>query len=141
MALPGSSINDEAAVVQVLTDYYTAFSTLEAQAVLPYFHEPTMLIAPQGVFAASTRALLPTAFKPTMDGLGAREYARSELKVQNVKSLSATATLVTGVAIRYKLDGQELDRAGVTYVLHKADARWKIAVLILHDPAEVARHE
>jgi hypothetical protein len=50
--------------------------------------------------------------------------------------LSATATLVGGVAQRYKVDGQELDQAGVTYVLHKADARWKITVLILHDPDE-----
>jgi len=30
--------------------------------------------------------------------------------------------LVEGVARRYKLDGQELDQAGVTYVLHKADS-------------------
>jgi len=29
---------DHAAVTQVLTDYYRAFSTLDAQAVLPYFH-------------------------------------------------------------------------------------------------------
>lgn len=59
--------------------------------------------------------------------------------MRDVRSLSATTTLVTGVATRYKLDGQELERAGVTYVLHKA-ARWKIAVLIAHD-TEIAPHE
>jgi hypothetical protein len=41
--------------------------------------------------------------------------------------------LVTGVALRYKVDGKELERVGVTYVLHKVDTGWKIAVLILHD--------
>ena len=134
MVSPSSSIDDEAEVVQVLTDYYSVFSTLDVQAVLPYFHEPSLLIGLQGAFAAPTRALLPTAFTPAIESLRARGFARSELSVQNVRSLSATATLVTGVAIRYKLDGQQLDRAGVTYVLHKADTCWKIAVLILHDP-------
>ena len=76
-----------------------------------------------------------------MEGLRARGFGRSELSVQHVKSLSATATLVTGLALRYKLDGQELERVGVTYVLHKADSHWRIAVLIIHDPHEVARHE
>jgi hypothetical protein len=52
--------------------------------------------------------------------------------------LSATAALVIGVAERYKTDGQPLDRAGVTYVLQKADAGWKIAVIVLHDPGGAA---
>ena len=31
------------AVLRVLGDYYTAFSTLDVQAILPYFHQPSML--------------------------------------------------------------------------------------------------
>jgi hypothetical protein len=42
--------------------------------------------------------------------------------------------------MRYKLDGQELDRAGVTYVLAKPPSGWQIAVLIGHD-AESERRE
>ena len=131
-------MSDETVVIRVLADYYAAFSTLEVHAVLPYFHEPSVLIGPQGVIAATTNAVLPTVFTPAMEGLRARGFGRSELSVRSVKSLSATATLVTGVAIRYKVDGQELERVGVTYVLHKADTRWKIAVLIVHDANEVA---
>jgi ketosteroid isomerase-like protein len=130
MALPGIT-NDEAGAIQVLTDYYSAFSTLELQAVLPYFHEPCLLLGPQGVYAAPTRAALEAVFTPAIDGLRARGYGRSELSLRQVKSLGATAILATGVALRYKLDGQELDRVGVTYVLHKADDRWRIAVLIV----------
>ena len=55
--------------------------------------------------------------------------------------MSAKATLVGGVAQRYKVDGEELDQAGVTYVLHKADSGWKIAVLIVHDPDEAREGE
>jgi hypothetical protein len=45
--------------------------------------------------------------------------------------------LVEGVGQRYKIDGQKLDQAGVTYVLYKVEAGWRIAVLIVHDPDEV----
>jgi ketosteroid isomerase-like protein len=125
--------NNEVAASRVLDDYYSAFSTLDVQTVLPYFQEPALLIGPGGMFMAPTRAALPTAFTPTMEGLRGRGFARSELSMRDVKSLNVTTTLVAGVAIRYKLDGQELDRAGVTYVLQKGDSGWKIAVLILHD--------
>jgi hypothetical protein len=123
-----------AAATRVLVDYYSAFSTLDVQAILPYFHEPSLLIGPQGLFAAPTSGVLASVFASAMEGLRAREFGRSELSVQRVQSLSATATLVSGVALRYKRDGQELERVGVTYVLHKADMRWMIAVLIIHDP-------
>jgi ketosteroid isomerase-like protein len=138
MTATGDAMNDETVVTRVLADYYHAFSTLEVHAVLPYFHEPSIVIGPQDVVAAPTNAVLPTVFTPAMEALRARGFGRSELRVRNVKSLSATATLVIGVAVRYKVDGQELERVGVTYVLHKADTRWKIAVLIVHDANEVA---
>ena len=134
-----ATMNDKTAVIRVLDDYYAAFSTLDVQAVLPFFHEPSMLIGPQGVFAAPRRDVLAAAFAPAIEGLRTRGFGRSELIIRNVELLSATATLVTGVALRYKIDGQELERAGVTYVLHKSDTHWKIAVLMVHDVGDVAR--
>jgi len=134
-----AAINDDAAL-RMLAGYYSAFSTLEVQAVLPYFHEPSLLISPQGVIAAPTLAALATVFTPAMEGLRTREFGRSELSVGYVKSLSASATLVTGVAIRYKRNGEELERVGVTYVLHKGETGWKIAVIILHDAHQSPSH-
>jgi hypothetical protein len=136
---PDAALNDDAAL-RMLAGYYSAFSTLEVQAVLPYFHEPSLLISPQGVIAAPTFAALATVFTPTMEGLRTREFGRSELSVGYVKSLSASAILVTGVAIRYKRNGEELERVGVTYVLHKGEAGWKIAVIILHDVHQSPSH-
>jgi hypothetical protein len=117
MPSPESVGNDEAAVTEVLADYYSSFSTLDVRTVLPYFHEPCMMIGPQGVFAAPTRGVLAAALAPAMDGLRAIGFGRSELSLRHVKSLSAVATIASGVALRYKLDGQELERVGVTYVL------------------------
>ena len=139
MSSPGTTVNEDAAL-RTLADYYRAFSTLEVQAVLPYFHEPSLFVVPQGVSAAPTFAALANVFTPIMEGLRAREFGRSELSVGSVNSLSGSATLVTGVAIRYKRNGQELERAGVTYVLHKAEAGWKIAVIILHDAHQGTPH-
>jgi len=131
MASPGSPSNDQADVIRVLREYYSAFSTLKLEDVFPYFNEPSFLIGPQGAFAATTHNLLATAIAPALEGLRARGFGRTELSVRNLKSLSPTAILVEGVAQRYKVDGQELDRAGVTYILHKSGSGWKIAVLVL----------
>ena len=133
MSSYGTAVNQEAAL-RTLTDYYRAFSSLEVQSVFPYFHEPSLLISPQGVFATPTFAALAGVFGHVMEGLRTREFGRSELSLGSVNSLSASATLITGVAIRYKRNGEELERAGVTYVLHKAEAGWKIAVIVMHDP-------
>ena len=134
MASAGISKDDAAGVMQLLTDYYRTFSTLDLQKTLAFFHEPSLLVGPQGVFAAPTHAELAVVFAPTMEALRLRGYGRSELTQPNLNLLSATAALVIGVAERYKTDGQPLDRAGVTYVLQRIDAGWKIAVLVLHDP-------
>jgi ketosteroid isomerase-like protein len=62
---------EEAAVTRVLADYYSAFSTLDVHAVLPYFHEPALLIGPGGMLPAPTRDVLPVAFTPVIEGLRA----------------------------------------------------------------------
>ena len=133
--------DNKTAVTRVLTDYYNAFSKLDVQRILPYFHEPSFLIGPGGVAATSTHAALEAMSMPAMQCLRARGYARSELSMLRVKPLSATTTLASGVSVRYKADGQELERVGVTYLLHKADSGWKIAVLVAHDTDNVLQFE
>ena|SRR4029077_5600352 len=132
-------MTDEEAVTKFLSDYYAAFSTLNIQAILAYFYEPALLVGPSGVLPLPTAAALVPIFSPVMENLRRRQYGHSELKLQQLKLLSATSALAIGVAIRLKTDGQELERAGVTYLLHKTERDWKFAVLVLHDADEVAR--
>lgn len=126
-------MNDRSAPVQTLLDYYAAFNTHDVRKILPYFNEPALLLTPQGGFTAPSRETLAAPIGALIDGLRARGFARSELSIRRIEVLSATATLVTGVAIRYTAAGPELERAGLTYVLHSAGGHWKIAVLIAHD--------
>lgn len=141
MALSESVPDAEKAVTLFLTDYYRDFSSLSVQAILPYFHEPCLIIGPQGVLAAQTHSGLPSAFTPVLESLRSRGYGRSELSIRQFKSLSPATVMVTGVALRYKADGQPLERAGVTYLLQKAAHHWKIAVLVTHDAGEVVGNE
>jgi ketosteroid isomerase-like protein len=135
------SVTDETAVKLFLADYYRDFSSLDIPAILPYFHEPCLIIGPQGVFAAPTRSVLASAFTPVFESLRSRGYGRSELIIRQLKPLSSATISVTGVALRFKIDGQALERAGVTYLLQKADRQWKITVLVTHDPNDFARNE
>ncbi|MDQ2949504.1 MAG: nuclear transport factor 2 family protein [Acidobacteriota bacterium] len=120
-------------VTRMLADYYSAFSTLNIEAIKPYFHQPALIIAPPGVVAVPTSEALAAFFAPTIETLRAKGYARSEFTSVQVKQLSATAASASGVAVRYKSDGQELSRVGITYLLHKTEADWKIAVMVLGD--------
>ena len=131
-------MNNQRAAIQALLDYYAAFNSLDPQATLPFFHEPTLLIGPQGVRAAPTHDILTPILATAIESLRARGFGRSELRVRRAEPLSAGTTLIAGVALRYKVDGQELERVGVTYVLQSADNRWRIAVLIVHDPNDGA---
>jgi hypothetical protein len=44
-----------------------------------------------------------------------------------------------GVAVRRKTDGEELERAGVVYLLQKTDARWQFATVVIHDADDALR--
>ncbi len=124
---------DKASVAQVLTDYYRAFSTLDAKAVKPYFHEPWQLVGPAGVVRRHRRArLLPLSFN-RMDALRARGFAKAELIDLHLKRLSAATVIAGGVAVRRKTDGEELERAGVVYLMQKTNAGWQIATIVIHD--------
>jgi ketosteroid isomerase-like protein len=133
--------DDNAAVAQVLTDYYRAFSTLDAHAVGPYFHEPSQLVSPAGVVPTPTRAAVAAAFQPVMDALRARGFAKSELIDLHLKRLSATTVIAGGVAVRRKTDGEELERAGVVYLLQKTNAGWQFAMVVVHDADDALRPE
>ena len=132
-------MDDKAAVTRVLTDYVNAFGTLDVQAILPFYHEPCLLLSPQGVAAVPNHAAMEATFAPLVEGLRARGYSRSELSMLHVTQLSTTATLASGVAARFKADGQEMERVGVSYLLHKADDRWTIAATVIHDADKVVR--
>ncbi len=76
-----------------------------------------------------------------MEALRARGFAKSELINLHLKRLSAATVIAGGVAVRRKTDRQELERAGVVYLLHKTDAGWQCATVVIHDADDALRPE
>ena len=118
-----------------LNSYYQAFSALEVDAILAFYHEPSMFVSVQGVNVVPTHAALGAmVLNPIREDLRSRGFDRSEFSLREGRRLSDALAVLTGVAIRYKIDGSELERVGVTYVLRKQNPRWKIVVLTVHEP-------
>ena len=122
-------------VTEFLSGYYATFSTLDLDSIAPFFHEPCLFISPQGVIAAPTHNEVKEVFRTIAEVLRAKGYGRSELANLEVKPMSDTTTLASGVAVRYKTDGNELERVGVTYLVQKSDGELRIAVTVIHDAA------
>jgi hypothetical protein len=117
--------------LEVLHEYYRVFGTLDLSAIVCFYCEPCLSMSPQGVFSAATRADLAAAFRPFVEGLRARGYARSELVDPQITTLTDAAALVRGVAVRYAATSVETERIPISYLMHRTGAEWKIAVIIL----------
>jgi ketosteroid isomerase-like protein len=130
---------EEEAITQTFTNYIQTFQTIDPHATLPYFHLPCIFIPPQGVRVLATAADVEALLTQVMEGLKARSYARSELTDLHVHQMSENTALVSVSRVRYKSDGQELERLGETYTLRRTDDGWKIAVAMIHDPDTVLR--
>jgi hypothetical protein len=127
-------MTDEAALSQLLADYYNAFSTLDVEAVLRYFHTPGLFIGPSGTFGVPSHEILASMMGAIMDDLRARGYARSAINLREIKILSSTAARASGTVTRYKADGEELEHAGLSYLFYRGTDGWGITAVLLHDP-------
>jgi ketosteroid isomerase-like protein len=117
--------------LEAIHEYYKVFSTLDVNAIVSYFCEPCMTIAPQGVSSAANRAALADSLAPVLGGLKAKGYGRSEFVQPHVTMLGEMAALVQGVAVRYTAEGPEMERIPISYLMRRGEAGWKIAVLVV----------
>ena len=115
--------------LEAILEYYKAFSTLNLSEIVSYFCEPSMTVASQGV-SAGDRAKLAESLAPMIQSLKAAGYARSEFVQSQVTMLGETDALVRGVAVRYTAAGAEMERIPISYLMHRSDVGWKIAVLV-----------
>jgi len=118
-------------VSQFLAEYYQVFSSLDLTAIQSYFHDPAVFIGPAGVYPLDSTALT-TMLTRTTEDLRARGYGRSEFILQEEKALGPVSAFASGTAMRFKSDGEELERVPISYVLQKVESGWKIAVMVLH---------
>jgi len=117
--------------LETIHEYYKVFSTLNLPAIASYYCEPTITVAPHGVLSAPNRAALADSLAPIVEGLRAKEYARSEFVQPEVTMLGESAAFVRGIAVRYATTGSELERLPLGYLMYRSEAGWKIAALVV----------
>ncbi len=115
--------------LDAIHQYYKAFSTLDLDTCVPFFALPCMFVGFQGTFAVANREDLAKVLGPTFEMLRSKNFQRSEFGEPQFTSLTETAALVRGVAVRYRSTGAELDRVPIAYLMHHIGAAWKIAVI------------
>ena len=130
--------DEKSVVARTLNDYVAALSSLDPQRLLPYYHEPLMIVTAARTLVLTTRTDVEVWLKPFIQRLKDQGWdTRSEWAQLHVKQLSAGVAVASALILRHKADGQLLERVGVTYVLRKTSDGWKIAVLVAHDPGSV----
>ncbi|HYJ13972.1 MAG TPA: nuclear transport factor 2 family protein [Candidatus Limnocylindria bacterium] len=128
---------DEQMVTQVFRDYVESFRSLKPDGVVPYCDAPCLFISAQGTRMMKDTGEVTAFIAQLMEGLKARGFTRSELSELKVNQMSAHIAVVSVKRIRYKADGQELERLGETYVLRKNAESWKIVMAMTHDADRV----
>jgi len=130
---------DEQIVTQVFRDYVESFRSLKPDGVVPYCDVPCLFISAQGTRMMKDTGKMTAFIAQLMEGLKARGFARSDLAELKVNQMSAHIVVVSVKRIRYKTEGQELERLGETYVFRKSAESWKIVTAMTHDADRVLR--
>jgi ketosteroid isomerase-like protein len=130
---------EKTAVDHAFSDYNDAFVRGDLSAIGQHCNVPFVIISSQEVKVLPTMSEIEAFYGGILRDLRARGYSHSTRSELHVKLLDQTTVLASGVFVRHKMDGSELETIGVTYVLRKTEGEWKIAVMTRHPPANVIR--
>jgi len=118
------------------SSYMKAFETLDPEMALPFYHLPSMFIAPQGVFSVPDTNTARALLSQFMGQLRSQSYRRTEVVDLTVRALSPDLASCAGTFVRFNASGGEMARVGFTYTMRNAGS-WKIVVAAVHDPVAV----
>ncbi len=104
-----------------LRAYIRAFETLDPEAALPFYHLPSMFIAPQGVFAAPDAGTVRALLAQFMGQLRAQSYRHTDVSGLEVRAVIRARILHRRVRA---LQCQRSRNRAVWLHLHHAKQRW-----------------
>jgi ketosteroid isomerase-like protein len=130
---------DEAEVIQTLQDYEAAWSRHDANAIASFYYEPAMRIGRGGPVVRPLRSDQETFFSGFMPELIRRGFDHSGFEELNVHLLDTDTAIASGILLRYRKEGDVLERAAVSFGLRKTTDGWKIFLTDTHAPDTVMR--
>lgn len=128
---------DSATVGRWFDDYLEVFAAAvrgdrPIAALLDCYAVPLTLTTDEGAVCLSTRDQLAAAMQGQVDGLRAQRYDHTTLSQAEVTVLNGSSALYRGAFVRHDVDGAELGRVAVTYLLVDGPDTARIAVLASH---------
>jgi len=115
-------------ILKTFLEYAQAFETLRPSVVLPFYQYPAILITEQKPVKITNNLFGWIAFKIAMSVLKCRGYHHGKTELLEVRQLRDDLAIVTGIVIRYRKDGSELERFDLNYTMRKVGDSWKIIV-------------
>ncbi len=97
---PAEGQDEKAAVTETFKGYARAWDNLDAQRILPYYHEPLVFITAAGVRSMATRADIEAWVKAIFARITERGYARAEYSQLHVKQVAAGVAVASGLYVR-----------------------------------------
>lgn len=127
----------ENTIRQFYAQYLSAFHTLEASAVVPFYATPSLFVSEDTVVAMNSATDIERLFVQVIAGLKSRNYDHSEVPNLKVNILSDRLAEVGGLAIRYSASGAELERSGANYILRRLGHSWKFVSAVAYPSARL----
>ena len=118
---------------QAFASYIKAFETLDPEAVLRFYHAPSIFIAPQGVFSVADANEARVLLARFMSQMKSQSYKRTEVVGLTVSELSPILVCCAGEFLRFNAEEDVISRVGFTYTL-RYEENWKIVVAALYEP-------
>jgi len=120
--------------------YYRLFSEQNMKALPEEIYlTPWILIGGNGPEPDLTKEQAQARFEGSLKQLVQNGWEKSVFTTENVCVLNANAALASGYNTRYKKDGSVMSVGGVTYLLGKTNAGWRIVSYTGHPKGKVVR--
>lgn len=122
----------ESEIAETIERYYELVST-DIEAAARCYSEPVLAGTSSGFAVFNQHRDIAAGLKAGLVNADRLGYVKTRPEISFVHLLSKNAALASVLAVRVGSDGQEIERAGFTYVLHNESGKWRIKCLIATD--------
>jgi hypothetical protein len=119
--------------LEMLTAYVSAFETLRADEVVPFYELPCTFIRPDGTWVVQDEATALVLAGHLIEHAKGQGHRRTGVSEVTIRSLAPGLVELSGVFVRYDASLSEISRSGFTYIVRDGSDRWKIVVAVAHD--------
>jgi hypothetical protein len=119
--------------LEMLNAYVSAFETLRAEAVVPFYALPCTFIRPDGTWVVQDEATALVLAAHLIEHATSQAYRRTAVSGVTVRTLAPGLAEIAGVFFRYDAADAEIAKFGFTYIVRGGSDGWRIVVAVAHD--------